>query len=69
MTKADLIKRLANLPDDAQVTFALFTYLPQRGYCWQLLAQTIDHGDPSDVIGLSTQPFRYDNLADFSLIK
>ncbi len=67
MTKAELIERMKDLPDDAQITFALFIEHRTRGYVWQLLntSAQLDR-DPADTIGLTTTPFFYDTIRELS---
>ncbi len=54
MLKSEVIERIKDLPDDAEIVFALFTHTVLRGYHWRLLNQTIHRdGDPTNVISLS----------------
>lgn len=53
MTKAQLIARLKDLPDDTRIEFARFTYRPGLSYHFQLMDLTLQSdNDPAQVIAL-----------------
>jgi hypothetical protein len=69
MTKAELIERMKDLPDDAQITFALFVENRRGVYDWQLLNVNAQfRTDPADTIGLTTCPFHYGKITELSRI-
>lgn len=64
MTKAELIERIKDLPDNAPIRFVLFTTNKRGAYVWRLMNQTIDHNDPPNIIGLATTPIDYNDIRE-----
>lgn len=64
MTKSQLLAKIAELPEDAQICFALFD---DKSYQWRLLQLNAQFSnDPANIIGLVTTPFRKDSLKELA---
>lgn len=56
MTKSELLSKIAELPDDAEIRFALFS---DHDYQWRLLQLNAQApNDPANFVGLVTTPFK-----------
>ncbi len=66
MTKSELLAKIAELPDDAEIRFVLFD---DNKYDWRLIQLNAQsRNDPANIFGLVTSPIRRKDIKEFSTI-
>lgn len=69
MRKSELLARIAELPEDAEITFAVFEETKSGDYVFRLhnLSANIER-DPADVIVLTSSPIKVAAASELSKI-